>query len=123
MKPLCASLLTTLLALAGCSSSDSPATTPDAAGGAGGQADAGTSCGKPGDPGNALGVGKYCQALSDCKGNGKATLCATLGGDPTQTFCTMMCVVATDGGADPCAAGATCSCQGGQCGCTPDVCL
>lgn len=75
-------------------------------------------CGKPGDPGNSLGVGKYCNGFSDCIGNSKAILCATLG-DPNAHFCTLQC---TQGDNAACGAGASCVCQGGQCGCLPDAC-
>ena len=78
-----------------------------------------SNCGQPGDPGNSIGVGKFCMAISDCNNNGKATLCARLG-DPNNYFCTFMCDPAKP--AD-CGDGATCSCQGGQCGCTPNHCF
>jgi hypothetical protein len=76
------------------------------------------TCGHPGDTGNALGVGKYCAQLSDCSGL-TAGLCAILG-DPNAHFCTKTCM---QGSADACGDGATCSCQGGECGCVPDTCL
>ena len=80
-------------------------------------------CGMPGDPGNAVGVGKYCTKIDDCGGNTKATICATLGGDDRQTFCTFPCTPSA--GMDPCGAGAMCACQagGGNCGCVPMACL
>ena len=86
----------------------------------GGGNDGGTSglcCGQPGDPGNELGVGKYCTGFTECMGS-KAAFCANLGGDQKLHFCTMTC---TMGGS--CGSGATCQCQGGQCGCVPDSCL
>jgi hypothetical protein len=77
------------------------------------------SCGKPGDPGNALGVGKYCDTLADCSGNTLATLCATIG-LPTAHFCTMQCDPNTVGA---CGDMANCLCQGvGRCGCIPTYC-
>jgi hypothetical protein len=92
-------------------------TTGDA--GAGG--DSG-GCVPLGAAGNSIGVGKYCATEGDCLGNTQATICATLGGDPTQDFCTFGCTVA-DGGTDPCGGGgAICDCQGGQCGCVPTSC-
>ena len=76
-------------------------------------------CGQPGDTGNSLGVGKFCDTLT-CPGQ-KANFCASLGGDPTLHFCTMACTP-TDGGPDPCGENATCQCQGAQCGCYPAKC-
>ncbi len=78
-----------------------------------------SECGHPGDKGNELGVGKFCQTLSDCLGNTKATLCTTIG-DNVNFYCLMSC---TEGGpADQCGTAASCACQGGQCGCHPDAC-
>ena len=75
-------------------------------------------CGTPGDDGNDIGVGKYCNQISDCSGLG-AGICAILG-DPNAHFCTKTC---TQGSTDACGADATCSCQGGACGCVPNTCL
>ncbi len=83
--------------------------------------DAGGGCIPVGAPGNSQGVGKYCSTEADCLGNTQATICAVIGGDPTEDFCTYECTV-VDGGADPCGDNATCACQGGQCGCTPTAC-
>jgi hypothetical protein len=77
-------------------------------------------CGQPGDTGNSLGVGKYCASEGDCIGNGSAIFCSNLGG-PGTNFCTMSCT-ASDA-SNPCGSGASCQCQGGQCGCTPNYCL
>ena len=78
-----------------------------------------SECGHPGDKGNELGVGKFCQTITDCSSNTKATLCTTIA-DNVNFFCTASCV---DGGpADQCGTGASCACQGGQCGCHPDSC-
>jgi hypothetical protein len=74
-------------------------------------------CSTPGNPGNELGVGKYCDQLSDCAGQ-PANLCATLG-DPSAHFCTRAC---TPGQSD-CGSGATCQCAGQQCACIPGECL
>ena len=76
-------------------------------------------CGHPGDTGNDIGVGKYCNTLSDCNGNKMATLCATLGNAQAH-FCTKTCPM---GSTDQCGMNATCVCQGGSCGCTPNSCL
>ena len=78
-----------------------------------------TQCGHMGDPGNALGVGKYCDGLTDCFGL-NAGICATLG-DPNAHFCTKLC--SQSGDAAQCGDNASCECQGGQCGCTPTACL
>jgi hypothetical protein len=132
MPLVCASLL----ALYACSSSTTapPATnTGKDAGTSGTDAgtkcgDAGYACGQPCDPGNSLGVGKFCNAL-ECEGL-KAGLCATLGDpanappDQQEHFCTFPCTSPDAGGAaDECGENATCECQGGQCGCTPNYCL
>jgi len=76
-------------------------------------------CGKPGDTGNSFGVGKYCEEQSDCAGTAKQTLCSTLG-NPRAHFCTFICDPMM---ANPCGDGATCQCDGGLCGCTPNACL
>ena len=85
-------------------------TSTDMAGGG-----SGLCCGQPGDAGNELGVGKYCSGFGDC--TGMANLCASLG-DPQLHFCTMVCQMGGN-----CGTGATCQCQGGQCGCFPDSCM
>jgi hypothetical protein len=112
--------------IASCTSS-----TTDARDGADAGADTGidanfkSSCGKPGDPGNSLGVGKFCQyTIADCGENSKAKLCTTL--DPTGTdnyFCTFRCNPATDL-PDVCGDGARCACDsaGTACGCFPTRC-
>jgi hypothetical protein len=88
----------------------SQAAVADLSGGAGAKC-----CNDPSNQGNSLGVGKYCDTSSMC--TGMASLCATLG-DPTQHFCTMLCQMGGN-----CGTGATCQCQGAQCGCTPDACV
>ena len=76
-------------------------------------------CGHPGDTGNDMGVGKFCNVSSDCNSTG-ATLCATLG-NPQAHFCTKTCSMT--GSADQCGTMATCECMGGPCGCVPNSCL
>jgi hypothetical protein len=77
-------------------------------------------CGHPGDVGNSLGVGKYCQnTVPDCSSNTKANICATAG-EPHSFFCTFACH--GDGGATECGDNAICSCAGSQCGCLPAAC-
>ncbi len=75
-------------------------------------------CGHPGDQGNSIGVGKYCNSFGDCLGNSQAVLCATLG-DPNAHFCTNAC---QQGDPTACGEKASCVCQGSQCGCFPDAC-
>ncbi len=75
-------------------------------------------CGVPGNPGNELGVGKFCQTSMDCAGQ-KANLCAAMF-QPGATFCTMQCMP----GANSCGSGAMCQCaSAGQCGCIPGECV
>ncbi len=81
-------------------------------------------CGHPGDKGNSLGVGQYCQVLADC--TGKASICSTLGSNNTF-FCTFVCHQASDAGpATDCGENATCFCgsQGSSsgCACYPTSC-
>lgn len=79
-----------------------------------------STCGKPGDTGNELGVGKFCNSLSDCSSTPSAGLCSVIG-DPMTHFCTKTCQ--NGGPADQCGTNATCECQGNQCGCTPNSCI
>ena len=116
---------------AACSSSSSTSTTTGGDSGGGGQ-DAGidSTCGQPSDPGNEVGVGKFCKVVGDCIGNKMATICSVLG-DQTTHFCTKTCknpdggTSGTDEGGldDNCGTGATCSCDDQGCGCTPNQCL
>jgi len=75
-------------------------------------------CGHPGDQGNSVGVGKFCQSSADCSDNTKATLCAIIG-DDRSFFCTFVCH--QDGPPDQCGEDAECACQG-PCGCFPKKC-
>ena len=75
-----------------------------------------SSCGQPGDPGNALGVGKYCVMQTDCM---SGTIC-THPFNASVYFCTMPC--SDTGAATQCGDGALCQCQNGQCGCVPAMC-
>ncbi len=78
-----------------------------------------STCGHPGDLGNELGIGKFCERLSDCSGT--AGLCSVLG-DPTTHFCTKTC--SATGPADQCGTATQCECNASnQCGCTPSACL
>jgi hypothetical protein len=79
-----------------------------------------STCGHPGDTGNEKGIGKFCQALSDCQGT-MAPLCSILG-DTTTHFCTTTCQMM--GSDASCGTNATCECNASnQCGCTPNACL
>lgn len=79
-----------------------------------------SDCGKPGDPGNELGIGKFCASLNDCSDTPSAPLCSSLG-DKNTHFCTKTCPM---GSTDACGTGAECTCnENNQCGCTPSVCL
>jgi len=76
-------------------------------------------CGVPGNPGNELGVGKFCQSSFDCTSQ-KANICASTFA-PNLTFCTTGCMM----GGDPaqCGSGAVCQCANMQCACVPGECL
>jgi len=78
-----------------------------------------TTCGNPGDLGNELGIGKFCQTIADCSSTPMASICSNLG-DVTTFFCTRTCQ--STGSADQCGTGAQCVCSGG-CGCVPNTCL
>lgn len=75
-------------------------------------------CGVPGNPGNELGVGQFCQQSLDCLG--KANICATTFA-PNLTFCTIACSM--NGGNAQCGSGAVCQCANMQCACVPGECL
>jgi hypothetical protein len=80
-----------------------------------------SDCGFPGDPGNELGIGKFCASISDCSTTAEAPLCSSLGDDATH-FCTKTCTMG--GPANQCGTATECVCNGNnQCGCTPSVCL
>lgn len=134
MRSLCTTLLIALIAACTTPGGTGPGTGSGSGSGSGGSnhempdaavppppMDSGLKmqCGHPGDTGNELGVGHYCDSLVDCFGL-KASLCATLG-DANAHFCTKTCTTA--GSTTECGTNATCECQGGQCGCTPNVCL
>jgi hypothetical protein len=75
-------------------------------------------CGKPGNPGNELGVGKFCQDSLDCTSI-KANICASTFA-PNLNFCTLACSM--NGGNAQCGSGAQCQCAMGQCACVPGEC-
>jgi hypothetical protein len=78
-----------------------------------------SNCGKPGDPGNSIGIGKFCEKQSMCN---PGTVCTQIQ-DPDNYFCTKLCT-AGDAGAADCGENAHCACDpmGRGCGCFPDAC-
>ncbi len=82
-------------------------------------------CGKPGDPGNSLGVGKYCTdpTGSECVKNSMATICSSIEDTPARktTFCTMQCNPNTP---NFCGENASCTLDSisKAYGCTPNAC-
>ena len=85
-------------------------------------------CGRPGDPENSLGVGKFCTKITDCLGDGvKTNICSALGNQampsPQDTYFCTIYPCQTDGGAAQCGERATCTCEGANCACTPNSCL
>jgi hypothetical protein len=105
-----------LLAAWACGGNSSTPKKPDAA------IDAFSStCGQPGDMGNELGIGKFCNNLQDCQGTPSAQLCSIVG-ESTTHFCTKTCT--STGSAGQCGTNAMCECNSSnQCGCTPTACL
>ena len=83
-----------------------------------------SECGHPGDEGNELGVGRFCENNSsgECATTQAAPICSYVGSTSTH-FCTKLCQMGSTGS---CGTGAECVCNGGstsQCGCTPSSCL
>jgi hypothetical protein len=79
-----------------------------------------STCGHPGDLGNELGIGKFCETLSDCSATPEARLCSKIGDDTTH-FCTKTCTMGSTG---QCGTETMCVCNAAnQCGCTPNACL
>jgi hypothetical protein len=77
-------------------------------------------CGQPGDPGNTLGVGKYCTMQSDCTTSG--TFCVyAIQPAKHSYFCTKSC----SGPTDSCGEGASCTQDSGSglYGCVPNLCV
>jgi hypothetical protein len=93
----------------------------DMAGGGGGDLALESACGHPGDPGNNLGVGKFCRTNADCTQD--APICtAILNGNTPSPSDTYYCTVPCTQGQTDCGTGASCLCSGNGCGCTPDSC-
>jgi hypothetical protein len=81
-------------------------------------------CGKPGDPGNTMGIGQYCTTTNDCT-NSNAPICANDFYPARKTFfCTNSCD-APGTGTRGCGADATCTKDrdSGLYGCVPTACL
>jgi hypothetical protein len=78
-----------------------------------------TGCGKPGELGNSLGVGKYCtRGGHECASNSFALFCTVTYEPSAPAFCTNACTRDPD-----CGDGAYCSGSGmGLTGCLPAVC-
>jgi hypothetical protein len=117
----------------GCSSSSNKGAATADGGGGDECAEIDSQCGQPCDLGNSLGVGQFCNQITQCENTSQAHLCSSLGSLTTH-FCTFRCSAADagppeggDGGlAFPtsCGEGATCTCDNsGNCGCTPTSCL
>lgn len=87
-------------------------------------------CGHPGDTGNSLGVGKYCQTNADCSGPyGLACSTPIRFSKPYNgaEICTKTCNPSAPISGGPCGPGATC-CNGHEslgeaCVCWPNSCL
>jgi len=80
-------------------------------------------CGKEGDPGNAMGVGKFCRSDNDCLAG--APLCSIVyQAQKRSYFCTNVCDP-PGMGTRGCGTGATCTKDSttGFYGCVPDSCL
>jgi hypothetical protein len=80
-------------------------------------------CGQPGDPGNSMGVGKFCRTDNDCLAG--APLCAIVYQAAKRSyFCTTTCD-APDAGTRGCGPNATCTRDSttGFYGCVPSSCL
>jgi hypothetical protein len=111
-----------LVAVAGCGGSSST-TTPSDLAMSSSPPDMTSVCGKPGDTGNALGVGKYCTSNGDCASTSMARACSTIMPPPQGPayFCTFVCDI--NATTNACGDGATCTCLSpGVCGCVPNDC-
>ena len=81
-----------------------------------------SECGNPGDQGNEMGIGAFCDPANqpDIHCPSTAPLCSIIGDERTH-FCTKTCSM---GSTTACGTGAECTCNSSnQCGCTPSVCL
>ena len=73
------------------------------------------NCVKPGTPGNEIGVGAYCERMSDCK----MTLCTGLFGAPSDAwFCSKLCTTTSE-----CGSGAVCISDPRGTACVPMICI
>lgn len=80
-----------------------------------------SDCGRPGDVGNNLGVGKFCTTAAECQGL-TATLCTHLYRSVTGEN-TSMCTVANCTNDSQCGTNASCQCRALGCGCVPNACV
>lgn len=77
-----------------------------------------TGCAMPTDTGNSLGVGRYCEDATDCRGNGRATFCLAPF-DAASNFCSFIgCRSDAECGEDT-----TCVMQAAGSACVPNACL
>ncbi len=78
------------------------------------------NCVKPGDPGNELGLGRYCEQAADCAFDGALRLCtAQFTTNPYAWFCTTLCADTSQ-----CGTGALCVLTpAGMRVCVPPACL
>ena len=78
-----------------------------------------SACGQPGDMGNSLGVGHYCQTTADCASSSQAIICSSIVNAPTVTpqDDTFVCIIPE---CDPCAPPGTCG-ENAQCVCSPGL--
>jgi hypothetical protein len=121
---ICGAALIALGATMGCNSNDQPEDMAVAL-----DMNVLSNCGHPGDPGNSLGIGKFCRTGNDCTGQ-KASLCSALGNgskpSPSDTYFCTIYPCHPDGGTNECGENASCQCGsgsgGGGCACAPDHC-
>jgi hypothetical protein len=121
-----------VLCLVGCGSPGGPSNAgPDlsAAAPAGPDMQPFSACGHPGDVGNNLGIGKYCDLSNLSCGFGiecSALFNSQLPADQQTYFCTKGCGLQTSATTpDPavdCGTGARCQCNATACACVPLAC-
>ncbi len=120
------------LSFLGCSNGNGTlsdaATPPDMSASSTGDMTLYSVCGHPGDKGNSLGVGQFCNfsdpSAPSCPPT--ASLCSALGNsdpsNPPTYFCLKFCSGSPDAGSE-CGENASCVKQGAYLTCVPDVCL
>ncbi len=116
-----------VVALAGCGGGTNPSPSLDLSMSGGGDLEIYSLCGRPGDTGNSIGVGKYCTTTSMCMGQ-MASVCSTVMPIPQGPtyFCTTFCDITAANPNAACAENASCTCLSASnpslCGCVPNVC-